>query len=762
MTYRITSPTGEVRTGLTETDVSNFKRAKQKQGIDPKSSGYKVEIESVEKDTKNYGERREYFKNTSPALAEIFPNVAENFMSGKTGVVENIPAAIGDVSSYLPRMAFALSNAVVGNGEGYNLGRRSYDKGTGFIEAIGRSPSLIPGIGTGSIVSKAASRVPKFLGKLYDLGKGVVTGSLFGGADAALNNREPELSDYAVGGALAGGTELGLAGSKAVLNKVKSIISKSFARSEADLDRAIASALKLGNTDRMMTKEEYYDFIMDPKNLRLLQEVKNYITSGRNLSPFVKDRGKVLEPTIESASKKGETALEGQPELENSFSEEIVEGLSPTKERLARQNAALERKKFEPYHDKTIFKPGKHDLKNEAFPTEYPEARVFSNSGTKTDRYQSNLEYNVEKHAEKWDKIGSAVENFKRADKLNAKEKKKNAEESFFKREKPNSKKKTPISEAEESFLKKLEGELERDNKILSKYNAERLIDKNRFLRDVNPFEKNDIYNKDFQKLLKIQGPKGFSDEFIQRVRELTGTARMQGEFAMDRLRSGLKYKNSSAVERAFAYASGDNAEYAVAKNYKNAVDDFADTLSDYADNSIANDWRKNSKNEIYKVEPGRMKKYAFSYLKKVQDVLRKKGALTAKDITGLYGDATMVNDKVVQGAVLKLLRRLGIDKNTIAKFENDAKDYVMLSKAREKLRKNAVDESNPFRGTNYGWLYPQEGTSYKNILFSRLNKETKKAGNKIENSVVGKLDLGAAPRGLIYSGGYRDRKDRR
>lgn len=743
MTYRITSPTGEVRTGLTETDVSNFKRAKQKQGIDPKAAGYKVEIESVEKDTKNYGERREYFKNTSPALAEIFPNVAENFMSGKTGAVENIPAAIGDVSSYLPRMAFALSNAAVGNGEGYNLGRRSYDKGTGFIESIGRSPSLIPGMGAGSIVSKAASRVPKALVKLYDLGKGVVTGSLFGGADAALNNREPEFSDYAVGGALAGGAELGLAGSKAVLNKAKSLISKSLARSEADLDRAIASALKLGNTDRMMTKEEYYDFIMDPNNLRLLQEVKSYITSGRNLSPFVKDRGKVLEPTIESASKKGETALEGQPALENSFSDEIAEGLSPTKERLARQNAALERKKFEPYHDKTIFKPGKHDLKNDAFPTEYPEARVFSNSGTKTDRYQSNLEYNVEKHAEKWDKIGSSVENFKRADK-------------------PNSKKKTPISDDEASFLRKLEGELERDNKILSKYNSERLIDKNRFLRDVNPFEKNDIYNKDFQELLKKQGSKGFSDEFIQQVRELTGTARMQGEFAMDRLRSGLKYKNSSAVERAFAYASGDNAEYAVAKNYKNAVDDFADTLSDYADNSIANDWRKNSKNEIYKVEPGRMKKYAFSYLKKVQDVLRKKGALTAKDITGLYGDATMVNDKVVQGAVLKLLRRLGIDKNTIAKFENDAKDYVMLSKAREKLRKNAVDESNPFRGTNYGWLYPQEGTSYKNILFSRLNKETKKAGNKLENSVVSKLNLGAAPRGLIYSGGYRDRKERR
>lgn len=738
MTYRITSPTGEVRTGLTETDVSNFKRAKQKQGIDPKAAGYKVEIESVEKDTKNYGERREYFKNTSPVLAEIFPNVAENFMSGKTGAVENIPAAIGDVSSYLPRMAFALSNAAVGNGEGYNLGRRSYDKGTGFIESIGRSPSLIPGMGAGSIVSKAAARVPKALGKLYDLGKGVVTGSLFGGADAALNNREPEFSDYAVGGALAGGAELGLAGSKAVLNKAKSLISKSLARSEADLDRAIASALKLGNTDRMMTKEEYYDFIMDPNNLRLLQEVKSYITSGRNLSPFVKDRGKVLEPTIESASKKGETALEGQSALENSFSDEIAEGLSPTKERLARQNAALKRKKFETYHDKTIFKPGKHDLKNDAFPTEYPEARVFSNSGTKTDRYQSNLEYNVEKHAEKWDKIGSAVENFKRADKQ------------------------TPISDDEASFLRKLEGELERDNKILSKYNSERLIDKNRFLRDVNPFEKNDIYNKDFQKLLKKQGLKGFSDEFIQKVRELTGTARMQGEFAMDRLRSGLKYKNSSAVERAFAYASGDNAEYAVAKNYKNAVDDFADTLSDYADNSIANDWRKNSKNEIYKVEPGRMKKYAFSYLKKVQDVLRKKGALTAKDITGLYGDATMVNDKVVQGAVLKLLRRLGIDKNTIAKFENDAKDYVMLSKAREKLRKNAVDESNPFRGTNYGWLYPQEGTSYKNILFSRLNKETKKAGNKLENSVVSKLNLGATPRGLIYSGGYRDRKDRR
>jgi hypothetical protein len=534
-----------------------------------------------------------------------------------------------------------------------------------------------------------------------------------------MNNRTPGTEDYALGAAFGSGGELGIAGISALARKVKRLLS----RSDGDLQRAVASALWLGNTDRVMTKAEFDQFMSDPRNADVFDKTMKAVTSVRGM--LSNDRGKALEPAIEEAMKKGSRSIENEPILNSAFDNSVPDGLSPTKERMARQNAALDRKGLEPYHDKTVFKPGKHDLKDDAFPTEYPEARVFSKKlgNTKTDRYQSSLEYNVEKHADKWDTIGSAMNGIRTS--------------------------KRPMNADEAAVLKKIENELAHDQKILSKYNPKKLIDKARFLRDVNPFEKNEIYNKDIQELFEKYGARGLSSDFVNQVNELTATARMQGEFAMNNLRSGLELKNSSAVERAFAYASGDNAEYAVVKNYKNAVDDFADALSDYADNSIANGRRKNAKGEDYQVEPGRMKRYAFSYLKKVQDVLRKKGALSAEDVTGLYGDATQVNDKTVQDAIIKLLRRLGIDKDGIARFENEAREYTMLNKARAKFRMKANGEDNPLKGTALGYFYPQEGVNLGNIVKSKANR----AADKVKDRAY---DLGVATRGLIYSGGKR------
>lgn len=673
----------------------------------------------------NYSERRDYFKNTSPVLAEMFPNLAENYMLGKRGVVENIPGAIGDALSYIPRSLYALNNKALGNDEGYNLGRRSSDSGTDIVRSIATSPSLVAGLAGGSVAS-GAPKAASAAGKLLNLGKGAVTGALYGGADAAVNNRNPEFSDYAIGAGLGAASEL----VPIIAQKAKSLLS----RADGDLERAVASALQLGNTERVMTEEEFARFMLDPRNEKVFNETMDAVTSGWNQSPFVTDRGKSLKPLIEDAEKNGSKPIENARLLNQSFDRSISEEIDPTKMRMERQKAALGRKDVEPYHDKTIFKPGKHDLKDDAFPTEYPEARVFSAKPgkTKTDRYQSTLEYNVERHADKWDNIGSSFSQLKG--------------------------KKRPMSAEEQAFIKKMGDELSRDNKILEKYNANRLIEKNRFLRDVNPFEKNDLFNVDMEKLFSSTGGKGFSQDFLDAVGELTATARMQGEAAMNRLRSGLELKNPSAVERAFAYASGDNAEYAVAKNYKNAVDDFADALSDYADNSIAGARRTNAKGENYQVQPERMKKYAFSYLKKVQDVLRKKGALTANDVTGLYGDAVMVNDKTVQDAIMKMLRRLGIDRKTLSSFEEEAREYTMLRKARVKLRKNAVDESNPLRGTNISWLYPQEGVNTKNILFSKANRLLDGIDRKTGAS---RFNLGSLIRGAAYSGVPKSSEDK-
>lgn len=769
-------PTGKTLDNLDDETKSRFEKKHERIGD---LDNFKI----VRLGPTTYNERREYFKGTSPELAEMFPNVAENYMLGKTGAVENIPGAIGDIASYIPRAGFAITNGIYDKirnfdmfrekgeapkGEGFNLGRRASDEGTGLIQSIGRSPAL-GGMGVAKVPAAIAGKVfnlgrngikalenklaftgadeavanlprgSKFLDKLPNVEKAGWTGAAFAGADEAMSNREPEAKDYAMGFTLGAGAEPLLAAIPMIARNIAPKVKKLLERADVDLDRAVASALWLGNTERIITKEEFAQFMSDPKNKKVFDETMDAITSGWNKSPFVTDRGKALEPLIEDASKKGEKVLEKEDALNKAFGTSVAESSNPTNMRLERQKAALKAKDFEPYHDKTIFKPGKHDLKEDAFPTEYPDARVFTAKPgkTKTDRYQSTLEFNVERHADKWDKLGSSFSTLKG--------------------------KKRPMSEEEEAFLKKMEDELFRDNKILEKYDANKLIEKNRFLRDYNPFEKNDLFYVDADRLFKSTGAKGFSQDFLDAVGELTATARLQGEFAMNRMRSGLELKNSSAVERAFAYASGDNAEYAVAKKYKNAIDEFADTLSDYADNSIAGARRTNSKGENYQVQPERMKKYAFSYLNKVQDVLRKKGALTAKDVTGLYGDAVMVNDKVVQDAIVKMLRRLGIDKETLASFEEEAREYTMMRKARAKLRKNAVDEANPFKGTRASWLYPQEGVNTKNIMFRNANRGIDQLKRDYPESVKYNLGvinkLGIPVRGSIYSKVRQDKE---
>ena len=157
-------------------------------------------------------------------------------------------------------------------------------------------------------------------------------------------------------------------------------------------------------------------------------------------------------------------------------------------------------------------------------------------------------------------------------------------------------------------------------------------------------------------------------------------------------------------------------------KGTRDAFDRFADTLSDYADESVGQ-LRVNSKGEQYLVDKEKSGKYAFVYLKKLQDSLEKNMAVSPDTIIGLYGDATLHNDKVVQDAVLQLLRDLNVDESVIRKFESVGRKYVMLKKARIKLDKNAKDDANPFKGTIAAPIYPQEGVNAQNILGYKATK---------------------------------------
>ena len=247
------------------------------------------------------------------------------------------------------------------------------------------------------------------------------------------------------------------------------------------------------------------------------------------------------------------------------------------------------------------------------------------------------------------------------------------------------------------------------------------MISSNKFLNDRNPFSTGFV-DKDFSDFIASKNREGLSTEFIREVRSIAGKNDMEGRKVTNAIIENIDNRGlrPSEIERAFAYSKND--PIAVRKGYRKAIDRFSDSLSDYADGKIGTSGR-NAKGERYVVGKDNMKKYAYTYLARVQEILEKKGSLKPEDVVDLYGLATNVNDNTVQDAVIQLLKDLKVSERAISDFEKKAGSYAMLNKARTRMKRNA-NEDNPFKGTMVAPIYPQEGFNSANAIGYRLQKE--------------------------------------
>lgn len=641
----------------------------------------------------SYEERNEFYKGDGlgQVLNQAFPNLSEQNMRGNRDFnLGNVWAGIKDVASLPGRSVDAIRNSIFGDKKVFDLGMRT-GEGGGFASEIVRDPTLpfmtagapylAKGVQLGANLGKSA------LGKAAGaIGAGAIEGAGLEAANAAANDREITLPGLITGAAM-GGVFEGLGqGVQALLQKYGK-----------DLVRTTAESLKLGNTERRMTDAELKRFLSDEKNVELIEAVLNQQSSGFNLVPGRFDRGKGLDKAIDNASQYASSKLKGQRKL-NPVTEGIDENLHPSEFEAARRKRILDtpEKEIENYSNKTITKLNKRDVEDYNYPYDVPEKRGLEKNryNFKDDVYQTNANYNLEKYAEKYDGISSRFNGAK----THGRE----------------------MNQEELKFLDLLKSEIDKDKKILSGYNPDYVLESNKFIGDRMPFGKKKL-NDALQELALSNGNKGFSSEFVKEVTDLAGDAYSYGRDVSDGIFSALVDSGKKgALERAFAYAN--SSDYAVKKGYRDAVDRFADTLSDYADMSVGK-VRMDANGNKYMVNKDKMAKYAYSYLAKVQDLLEKNMALSPENITALYGEATKVNDEVVQDAVLQLLRDLKVPEGTINQFKKDAVIYTMLNKARSRMKRNVSKEKNLLDGTILAPFVPQKGFNAKNAWAYKLQR---------------------------------------
>ena len=744
MTYRITSPTGEVRTGLTKEDVSDFKNAKLKKGIDPKAAGYKIEVEDFEEESSanqelessktSYEDRKNAFRRVDERiLSEAFPNISEQVMNGNQKFdLGMIRAGLSDAFSLPGRAVSAYMSSMPNmNGErgSFDLGRRT-GEGTNIAGTIARDPVTGATVLGGQLLARGiqgGARLGKFLlgGQGFARGVGgTVAGAAEGvgieGASSVLNDRD-FTKEGAVVGAVSGGAFEGLGqAAQALLQKYGK-----------NLVKSSVQALNLGNTDRALTDEELVRFLSNQRNVDALEKTLDAASSGRNMTPFVNDRGKALEGVLEQSRNDAIYTLVGEPSLNSGF-DKGVDFSNPTSGDMQRRMNAFNTpaEQLETIHPKTVYKEGGRSTEE----LNYPPPRKFTSRKKPNDnkdyRYQSNAEFNIEKFADKWASVSDKIDgaNVRPGD----------------------------ISADEAVMLDLLKGEAEKDARIVKGYTPDKVISSNKFLNDRNPFSTGFV-DKDFSDFIASKNREGLSTEFIREVRSIAGKNDMEGRNVTDAIIENIDNRGlrPSEIERAFAYSKND--PIAVSKGYRKAIDRFSDTLSDYADGKVGTSGR-NAKGERYVVGKDNMKKYAYTYLARVQEILEKKGALKPEDIVDLYGLATNVNDNTVQDAVIHLLKDLKVSERAISDFEKNAGSYAMLNKARTRMKRNA-NEDNPFKGTMVAPIYPQEGFNSANAIGYRLQKENFDLGRGAMTPMDNPTKYGKTAR-AVYNLGMTHRRN--
>lgn len=709
----------------------------------------------------SYEDRKNRFNGTGERiLSEVFPSVAEQVMNGNDGFKFDLgkgngrknwdlaKAGISDAFSLPGRAVSAYLNTQPkpeswGGRGGFDLGRRSGED-TNLAGTILRDPVTGITVSGAPLLAKGiqgASRLGKFIlgGQGFARGIGGAVGGAGEGAaleklSSELNDREPE---YAIG-AVTGGLFEGLGqAAQALLQKYGK-----------NLVKAAAQSAHLGNTDRALTDAELVQFLSNERNVDAMDKILEAASSGRNMTPFVNDRGKALEGVLEQSKNDAVATLKNEPMLDGGWAKG-VDFTDPSRGDMQRRMNALRAtpEETEQVAEKTIYKGGARSTDDLNYP---PERDIFSRRGKKDKKvygYQSYTEYNIEKFGDKWNEVRDIADDM---------------ENSVFRDENGNVVRKL-MNQEENELFDLLKADADKDVKIVLGYTPEKIISKNKFLGDRVPFS-----NETLQQLsdfAKYNRRNGFSQEFVNKVRNLANENDFTAEITSNNIRREFDDtgKRAATIERAFTYAKGDEG-ISVKKGYRKAIDRFSDTLSDYADGRVGA-VGKNAKGEDYIVGKDKMNSYAYTYLARVQEILKKQGALDADQIAELYGMATNVNDVTVQNAVLKLLRDLNIPNETIENFKNVGGTYAMLNKARTRMKRNA-NEDNPFKGTMAAPIYPQEGFNAANAIGYRVQKSNIKYG---KDGITAKDDptaLGIGAR-TVYNLGRgaftgSDRKDRR
>ena len=709
----------------------------------------------------SYEDRKNRFNGTGERiLSEVFPSVAEQVMNGNDGFKFDLgkgngrknwdlaKAGISDSFSLPGRAVSAYLNTQPkpeswGGRGGFDLGRRSGED-TNLAGTILRDPVTGITVSGAPLLAKGiqgASRLGKFIlgGQGFARGIGGAVGGAGEGAaleklSSELNDREPE---YAIG-AVTGGLFEGLGqAAQALLQKYGK-----------NLVKAAAQSAHLGNTDRALTDAELVQFLSNERNVDAMDKILEAASSGRNMTPFVNDRGKALEGVLEQSKNDAVATLKNEPMLDGGWAKG-VDFTDPSRGDMQRRMNALRAtpEETEQVAEKTIYKGGARSTDDLNYP---PERDIFSRRGKKDKKvygYQSYPEYNIEKFGDKWNEVRDIADDM---------------ENSVFRDENGNVVRKL-MNQEENELFDLLKADADKDVKIVLGYTPEKIISKNKFLGDRVPFS-----NETLQQLsdfAKYNRRNGFSQEFVNKVRNLANENDFTAEITSNNIRKAFDDtgRRASEIERAFTYAKGDS-RYAVKKGYEKAIRQFADDLSEYADLRTG-EVGKNALGQDYIVGNDKMKKYAYTYLARVQEILKKRGNLDAEEIAALYADATNVNDVTVQNAILKLLRNLKIPESTVRDFEKVGGSYAMLNKARTRMKRNA-NEDNPFKGTMAAPIYPQEGFNAANAIGYRVQKSNIKYG---KDGITAKDDptaLGIGAR-TVYNLGRgaftgSDRKDRR
>lgn len=623
--------------------------------------------------------------------AEYWPSVAEQFMKGNTDFnLGTLKAGVSDFLSFPGRLATSYMNYAK-NAKGpqdwneeFNLGLRPGEEGTNIFSSMLRDPTTPIITGGGKFLAKGVSKGAKIGGKALDymLGKiipkaapvigkstgaataGAVEGLLTEQVSSELNQREPE---YGLSALLGGGFE-----------GAGSLISQILQKNGKEYLKSVASSLRLGNTERKMTDDDFVEFMRDPRNVDALEKALKNIS----FMPMVNDRGKGIERILPEERKNAVSVLKDEPVFNNSFETGIDPNASVVERDLARRKNALNATDVEEYRPKTIFKEGGINQQDLAYAPDVENDlfRKKTRSEMKSDKYQSNMQKNLEDFATKYDKIDNSFKNLPSV--------------------------KGVMTPEEEKFIETLKAEIAKDRGVISGYDPNKLIETNKFFGNRVVF--GDKFNSEIVEPFRSSRNMGVSQEFKSELEKIISDARTYGADVSSSLGSSVLNNEVPVIERAFMYSK--SGPFMVKKGYKNAVDKFADELSAYADESVGRP-RIDAKGKEYMVDKDRVRSYSFNYLKKVQDILSERGALNADEIVSLYGMATNVNDKKVQDAIIHLLENLGVPKSTVDNFKKVGGNYAMLNKSRTRLKKNPM-EDNPLKGTLLAPIYPQEGVN--------------------------------------------------